>query len=330
MSSCKREYTIRDTLIETIRLITNTHINPLGVLHGGHALKWMVTTGSMAAMRVARGPALLAHMDNVFFLHPLRLGRNAVITAWIEYIGRSSMESTVMVEEEDPVTGERRLTTAAHMTYVAVDRHIRPRPVLACIRPDNTLEEELYQRAIERRKQRDRDREKPSLRPIVPGAELENHILVNPEDSIAYNAMHAGRLLHLLDETAGILAIKYAQGPAVTAAVDATDFTSPILVGNIVDVHAAITFVGRSSVEVGISVETTNPYTGNKIHAASSFFTMVHLSPETGRPAPVPKPPIREAWQEELVREAEERRQRRLERLEFFKREVARIKPPLK
>ncbi|MCE4609880.1 MAG: hypothetical protein F7C36_05845, partial [Desulfurococcales archaeon] len=77
---CKRELSISDTVIETVRLVTNTHINPLGILHGGTVLKWMVTTGSMSAMRVARGPALLVHMDNVFFINPVRLGKNAVIT----------------------------------------------------------------------------------------------------------------------------------------------------------------------------------------------------------------------------------------------------------
>ncbi|MCE4625645.1 MAG: acyl-CoA thioesterase [Desulfurococcales archaeon] len=326
--SCKRKVRICETLLETIHLVTPTHINPLGVAHGGNVLKWMITAGSMAAMRLSRGPALLARMDNVFFINPLRLGMNAVVTAWVEYVGRSSMEVTILVEEEDPRTGTRRITTAAHTTYVRVGEDLRPRPVEACIVPRGPQEEELYKRAEERRQHRSR---KPpvsrELKPIVPGYSLENTRLVNPEDTIAYNAMHAGRLLYLMDETAGILAMKYARGVTVTAAVDATDFVSPILVGDIVRINAALTYLGRTSLEVGMTVETYNPITGESRRNASSYFTMVHLSPE-GRPAPIPKPSQSEAWRGEYALEAEERRRRRLELLRFFRQEADKIKPP--
>jgi len=325
---CKRTYHIRDTIVETVRLVTNTHINPLGALHGGNALKWMVTAGSMSAMKVARGPALLAHIDNVFFLNPIRLGKNAVITSWIEYVGRSSMEGTILVEEEDPLTDTRRLTTAAHVTYVAVDENIRPRPVNACIKPANTVEEDLYHNAARRREERVKPSGFPELRPVREGLDMTSYKLVNPEDIVAYNAMHAGRLLYIVDELAGILAMRYAKGPAVTAAVDATDFISPILLADILEIYSAVTFVGRSTVEVGVRVRTINPYTGEEKTAATSFFTMVHISPETGRPAPVPRLEVESGWQEELLREGAERMARRKSLLEYFKQEVSKIKPP--
>ncbi len=324
---CKRELSISDTIIETVRLVTNTHINPLGILHGGTVLKWMVTAGSMSAMRVARGPALLVHMDNVFFINPVRLGKNAVITAWIDYIGRSSLESTILVEEEDPVTGKRRITTAAHTTYVAVDENIRPRPVDACINPKGEIEDELYSRALKRRKERVKAKELKRVIPLDEGYVLDNHILANPEDAIAYNAMHAGRLLHVLDETAGILAMKYVKGIAVTAAVDATDFIAPILVGEVLDIKAALTYVGRTTVEIGLEVRTFNPFTNEYRHTVTSYFTLVHLSPE-GRPSPVPKLEIVDDQQRLIIEEARMRREKRLGLLEFFKREASRIKPP--
>ncbi len=325
--SCQRKLAISDTVIETIRLVTNTHINPLGIMHGGNVLKWMVTAGSMSAMRVARGPALLVHMDNVFFLNPIRLGRNAVITAWIDYVGNTSMESTILVEEEDPITGKRRLTTAAHTTYVAVDENIRPRPVGACIEPKDEVEEELYSRAIERRRER-RKKVLHSITPLDNKYVLSNHLLVNPEDTIAYNAMHAGRLLHVLDETAGILAMRFVKGVAVTAAVDATDFIAPILVGEVINIKAALTYVGRTTVEIGLDVKTYNPFTGEIRHTATSYFTLVHLSLD-GKPSPVPRLEIKESWQKEIVEEAEKRREYRLRLLEFFKREASKIKPPI-
>ena len=322
-----RKLAIGDTLVEAVHLVTNRHINPLGVVHGGNALRWMVTTATMAAMRVARGPTLLAHMDNVFFINSIRLGMNAVVTSWVEYIGRSSMEITVLVEEEDPFSGKRKLTTAAHMTYVAVNSKLRPRPVGACIEPQGPLEEELYRRALSRRSRRTRRRPEAGIEPLLDNYRVRTSLLVNPDDTIAYNAMHAGRLLYILDETAGILSMKYSKGVVVTAAVDATDFVSPILVGEIVDIDAAITYVGRTSIEVGLIVKTYNPITDESRATASSFFTMVHLSSE-GRPAPVPRPDRFPESKRHVLTEALERRRRRLELLEFFRRETSKIKPP--
>lgn len=325
-----RELSISDTLIETIHLVSPSHINPLGILHGGVGLRWMVTTASMVAARVARGPAFIVHLDHVFFLNPVHLGMNAVVTSWVEYIGNTSMELTTLMEEENPITGERTLTTAAHMTYVAVDEGIRPRPVPTCLNPRGSLEEELYERAAERRKMRGprlspEDLEPP--KPLLPGMNLTSYKLVNPEDTLALNAMHGGRLLYLLDELAGITAIRYAHGTMVTAGIDATDFVSPIWVSDILEIHTAITYVGRTSVEVTVKAITQDPAGERRRHATTSYFTLVHLGSD-GRPKRVPQFKPVEEWQKKLFREAEERRRKRMELLEFFKREVEYIKPP--
>ena len=322
---CRRVFSISDTVLETLRLVTNTHINPLGIAHGGNVLRWMVTAATMTAMRVARGPALLARLDNVFFINPIRLGMNAVITSWIEYIGHSSMELTILVEEEDPVAGARKLTTAAHMTYVKVGRDLKPRPVEACIEPRGDVEEELYRRALERKRNRGRRVPEERIEPVISDFFIENYVLVNPEDTVAYGAMHAGRLLRILDETAGILAMIYAKGVVVTAAVDATDFVAPILQGDIARIRAAITYVGKTSVEVGLVVSTFNPVSSAERVNAQSFFTLVHLSSE-GRPAPVPRPEV--LSNEEIVQKAIERRRKRLELFKFFRQEISKIKPP--
>jgi len=328
-NQCTRQMSVSETLVETLHLVSNTHINPLGTLHGGYALLWMVTTASMAAMKVARGPALIAHLDNVFFLNPVRLGKNAVVTAWVELVGRTSMEITALLEEEDPYTGHRTLTTAATMTYVAVDESLRPRPVPTCVIARTPLEEELQARALERRRTRKRPPkgEPPPLRPLLPALQRTTYKLVNPEDTLAYNALHGGKLLHLMDEISGITAMLYARGPVVTAAVDATDFLEPVLVGEILEVKAAVTYIGRTSIEVSVQALAMNPYLDKPKHTATSYFTVVHLDSQ-GRPAPVPPFTPKEEWQKQLAREAEERRTRRIQQLQYFKSEIENIKPP--
>ncbi|MCE4601678.1 MAG: acyl-CoA thioesterase [Desulfurococcales archaeon] len=332
---CSRVASIRDTVFETVYHVATTHTNPLGTLHGGVMLRWMVTTATMASMRATRSYTVLAGMDNVFFLSPLRVGENAVIQAWIDYAGTTSLEVTLLVEAEDPVRGERRMTTVSHMTMVSVGEDLRPKPHGLCIDPQGGYEKELFREALRRRSSRPgrdtREREAKNTdkpKPLIKGIEATTHHLVNPEDTIAYNVMHAGRLLYLMDELAGIVAMKYAKGIVVTGAVDATSFYSPIRVGDILRLDAALSYVGRRSMEVTIKAVTRNPFTGEEKHTTTSYFTMIHLAPD-GRSAPVPRFEPVEEWQRGLLKEAEARRRLRLERLEFVRSKLSSMWPRL-
>lgn len=333
MVSCSRVASIRETLFETVYSVATQHTNPLGTLHGGVMLRWMITTATMASMRATRSYTVVAGMDNVFFLNPLRVGENAVIQAWIDYAGATSLEVTLLVEAEDPIRGERRVTTVSHLTMVSVGQDLKPKPHGLCIDPQGGYEKELFREALRRRSSRpgkaERERQARNLerpKPLIEGMEATIHHLVNPEDTISYNVMHAGRLLYLMDELAGIVAMKYSRGVVVTGSVDATSFYSPIRVGEILRIDGALTYVGRRSMEVTIKAVTQNPFTGEERHTTTSHFTMIHLAPD-GRSAPIPKfEPVHE-WQRKLLREAEARRRLRLERLDFVRNKLASLWP---
>ncbi len=331
-AECKRHLHIRDTVFDTVHLVTPTHTNPLGTLHGGVMLRWIITTATMASMRATRGYTVLAHLDNVFFINPVRQGENVTLTAWIDYAGTTSLDLTVYVESEDPSTGSRRLTTASHMTMVHVNSELKPEPHGICITPADGYEEELYREALIRRRERPSRGERSRMahdvappRPLIDGVGMSTAKLVNPEDTIAYNVMHAGRLMYMMDELAGMVAMRYSKHVVVTAAVDATDFYSPIWVGDILEINAALTYVGRSSMEVTLKAVAETPLSGEKRHAATSHFTMVALGGD-GRPVQVPRPE-RAAGPQELA-EAEARRKLRMKRLAFVKDRIAAIKPP--
>jgi Acyl-CoA hydrolase len=53
---------------------------------------WMVQVSNLEATRVARRPTLLASLEDLFFVSPVLIGENAVITTWVDYVGRSSIE----------------------------------------------------------------------------------------------------------------------------------------------------------------------------------------------------------------------------------------------
>ena len=87
--------------------------------------------------------------------------------------------------------------------------------------------------------------------------------------------IHGGYLLSLLDQIAFACASKYSGNYCVTASVDTVDFLNPIEVGELITMKALVNYVGKSSMIVGIRVQSENIQTGTIKHCNSSYFTMV-------------------------------------------------------
>ena len=104
-----------------------------GVLFGGVMVEWIDVCAGVAAMRHAGGAVVTASIDRLDFIHPVHLGDVVVLQAQVNYARRTSMEVGCRVETEDPRTRERRYTTKAFLTFVAVDAAGRPRPVPALV-----------------------------------------------------------------------------------------------------------------------------------------------------------------------------------------------------
>lgn len=100
--------------------------------------------------------------------------------------------------------------------------------------------------------------------------------------------IHGGTLLSLMDKVAYAAASKHAGTYCVTVTVDKVEFLQPVEVGDLVSMHASVNYVGRTSLVVGIRVESQNIKTGKIKHTNSSFFTMVAKG-DDDKPAVVPK-----------------------------------------
>ena len=87
--------------------------------------------------------------------------------------------------------------------------------------------------------------------------------------------IHGGILLSLMDKVAYATASRHAGTYCVTVSVDRVEFLQPVEVGELVSLHASVNYVGRTSLVVGIRVESQNVKTGTIKHTNSSFFTMV-------------------------------------------------------
>lgn len=122
--------------------------------------------------------------------------------------------------------------------------------------------------------------------------------------------VHGGTIMKLIDNTAGIVAVRHTGRNVVTASIDRLDFHRPVFVGDLLRVSASINFTGKTSMELGARVEAEDFVTGEVRHTASAYLTFVALGAD-GKPTQVP--PIEFDTEDEKRRscEAQERRKRR-------------------
>ena len=139
-----------------------------------------------------------------------------------------------------------------------------------------------------------------------------------PDANTAGN-VHGGTLMKMVDEVAGVAAVRHCGTRVVTAALDRMTFTQPVYVGQLVTVKATVNAAWRTSMEVGVRVESENVRTGEVTHTSTAYLTMVALTDE-GEPTPVPA--VEPASEDETrrQREAQLRRDNRLRERDEIKR----------
>jgi len=135
--------------------------------------------------------------------------------------------------------------------------------------------------------------------------------LALPTDANVLGNVLGGKVMHLVDLAAAMAAIRHARRPCVTASVDSLHFLHPVRIGQLIVLRSSVNRVFRSSMEVGVQVETETLLTGEKLHTCSAYLTFVALD-EHGKATEVA--PVIPETEEELrrYRQAEERREYRL------------------
>jgi acyl-CoA hydrolase len=130
-------------------------------------------------------------------------------------------------------------------------------------------------------------------------------------DANSSGDIHGGTVMKLVDEAAGIAAVRHSRRRTVTASMDRMSFLVPIKIGQLVTFTATVNAAWRTSMEVGVRVDAEDPRTGEVRHASTAYLTFVALD-DDGRPTVVP--PIQPATptEERREREAELRRTHRL------------------
>ncbi len=127
--------------------------NLLGNMLGGHVMHLVNLCGAIAAIRHSRCTVVTAAVDQMSFLHPIRIGELVKLRSQVNRVFRTSMEVGVKVWVENLQTGEVKHTSSAYLTFVALDR-AGNRVLLPPIAPETEEEKRRYQEAAERRKYR--------------------------------------------------------------------------------------------------------------------------------------------------------------------------------
>jgi acyl-CoA hydrolase len=133
-------------------VVLPAHTNALGKLLGGHVMHLVDIAAAMAAHRHSNSYVVTASVDYIDFRNPVNLGEIVMLKSQVNRVFRTSMEVGVEVYSENVLTGERKHTTTAYLTFVAIDeRTQRPKPVPPLLL--RTAEEKRrYREAAQRRK----------------------------------------------------------------------------------------------------------------------------------------------------------------------------------
>ena len=142
--------TIRESQSEYSEVCLPNDANLLGNMLGGHVMHLVDLCGAIAAMRHARSTVVTASVDQMTFLHPIRVGELVRLKSQVNRVFRTSMEVGVKVWVENLESGELRHTSSAYLTFVALDR-AGNRILLTPIVPEDEEERRRFEQAAERR-----------------------------------------------------------------------------------------------------------------------------------------------------------------------------------
>lgn len=148
--------------------------------------------------------------------------------------------------------------------------------------------------------------------PIAPSdTRTEMTWIVMPGQANALGTVFGGQVMAWVDVCAAISAQRFTRTNVVTASMDEFQFRAPVKQGQIVVLQSQVNWAGRTSMEVGVRVESEDPLTGERRHTSTCYLTFVAIG-EDGRPCVIPE--LRPASDDERRRHAQGqiRRERRL------------------
>ena len=146
-----------ESATEMVQVVLPNDANPLGFILGGTVMHLIDIAGAIACHRHTRSRLVTAAVDNLQFLHPIKVGDLIILKSRVTCTFTTSLEVQVDVFSEETLTGTRLLTSRAFLTFVAVSQEgarVRVPPLLVETDDDRRTCEEAHARRAERLKRK--------------------------------------------------------------------------------------------------------------------------------------------------------------------------------
>lgn len=143
----------RDSFTEMVQVVLPNDANPLGYILGGTVMHLIDIAAAIACHRHARRRVVTASVDDLQFIHAIKVGDLIILKARVTCAFTTSLEAQVDVFSEEALTGARLLTSRAFLTFVALTEDGRPTPVpplLADTEGERRVQAEAHERRVER------------------------------------------------------------------------------------------------------------------------------------------------------------------------------------
>lgn len=121
-----------------------------------------------------------------------------------------------------------------------------------------------------------------------PKGQLTLQTIAMPGDTNANGDIFGGWLMAQMDLGSSVLARGRARGRVATVAVDGMTFHRPVLVGDVVSIHAVMLREGTTSMTIGIEAWALRQPSGDHIKVTAATFVFVAVD-ETGAKRPLPQ-----------------------------------------
>ena len=293
--------------MEVSRIMLPDDANVVGNVHGGITLSMIEQAGFVAATRHCNNAptsekdkrllGVLARVEHTDFLQPMYIGELAKLQAWVTYASPHSIEVTADVWAENLTTSEVRKTNQAVLWYLAIEApdkstYYSKTLTPVAVPPCTNLSDEEEKKALKRYQYQKQDRlnskqsdplvlracDRSSAEVGSPDHSQSSLVhLVLPSDCLTTGHIQGGVLMKLMDECAVIVAARHCRTNVVTISLDAINFISPVLNGELVTVRGRPTFASERSMEIAVTVEAEGMAIGSRRNTNTAYFTYVSV-----------------------------------------------------
>lgn len=128
---------------------------------------------------------------------------------------------------------------------------------------------------------------------------VETRYLLMPHQANPFGTAFGGVIMSWIDMVASMAAQRHCGSQIVTAGIDSVAFHKPVQIGDHVILLAAVNYVGKTSLEVGVKVIREDPITHERIPATKAYLTFVAIDENH---KPIAAPPLEPKTEDEKRR----------------------------